>query len=175
MKKTCIIRLISNFYYYKISNVCSKFLKLFWKFLSLMVNIYHKKNTFAVTFHLQEIGSIDSMFFCLLYLSTRTPWGEYLSATADSSWTQVCFVFDSESVTDATEIKIFQLQLDLIKYNYSTISRENSPTQPGEHPGGNVFSMVHSKLTTKHPLMLMRAPWLISWALCWKYTCRYWF
>lgn len=74
----------------------------------------------------------------------------------------MCVLSLTQSVTDATEIKIFQSQLDLIKYNYSTISREKSPTQPGEHPGGNVFSMVHSKLTTKHPLMLMRAPWLIS-------------
>lgn len=39
---------------------------------------------------------------------------------------------------------------------------EESPTQPGEHPGEYVLTMMQSKLATKHPLMLMRAPWLIS-------------
>ena len=68
----------------------------------------------------------------------------------------VCFLFESELGIDVIEIKIFQLCLDLINYNYNTIIMEESPTQPGEHPGGYVLSMVHSKLATKHPLMLMK-------------------
>lgn len=132
----------------------------------LVFNIQHKNRIFCVV--LQVYEKLEALFVHLpstVSFLQEIPDGIILLSqltVREHRWVCLCFLIESELGIGIRGNKIFHLQFVLMKHNYNAVSMEKSPTQPGEHTGEYILTVVHSKLATKHPLMLMRAPWLIS-------------